>query len=206
MSSPTLTELVAAGRHTEETDGAVTFIYYNSLDEKTAWTMKKLDEAGVAYCTNKFSIFMGPFTLRPRTDARGCVPALLLKAAACCSAEDGEEPRVSVFEPEWLWGSELGIKDDGCDYDEERDCPTYKWSAAAMGIINDAISTIDGLRDPRQRGRGGFAGCGRLDGVPGTFPVGDSGHKNAAALDITEPLLPRGPTRDWDPIRDLKEY
>ena len=36
-----------------------------------------------------------------------------------------------------------------------------------------------------------FAGCGRYDGVPGTFPVGDRGHKGAAALELTEPLLPQ---------------
>ena len=79
---------------------------------------------------------------------------------------------MSVFEPEWLWGSILGIKQDGMEYDEEHDRTIYRWSAAAMRTINDAVTTLDGLRDPRQRGRPMFAGCGRYDGVPGTFPVG----------------------------------
>ena len=183
----------------DEADGSITFVYGNSLGkDKTAWAQKKLDELGVANCTNESGrgIFIGPFKLRPRTDPRGCLPALLIKAIACCSALPGEEPRVSVFEPEWLWGSMLDIKEDGMDYDEERDLPIYRWSATAMRTINDAITTLDGLRDPRQRGRPGFAGCGRLDGTPGTFPVGDRGHKGAAALELTEPLLPLDPVDD----------
>ena len=106
---------------------------------------------------------------------------------------------MSVFEPEWLWGSMLDIKEDGMDYDEERDLPIYRWSATAMRTINDAITTLDGLRDPRQRGRPGFAGCGRLDGTPGTFPVGHRGHKGAAALELTEPLLPQVDVRSTYP-------
>ena len=207
-AAPTLQEIVAAAMGPpidrerlavfDEADGSITFVYSNSLaKDKTPWAQKKLDELGVANCTNKYGIlFIGPFKLRPRTDPRGCFPALLIKAIACCSALPGEEPRVSVFEPEWLWGSMLDIKEDGMDYDEERDLPIYRWSAAAMRTINDAITTLDGLRDPRQRGRPGFAGCGRLDGTPGTFPVGDKGHKGAAALDLTEPLLPRDPVDD----------
>ena len=106
---------------------------------------------------------------------------------------------MSVFEPEWLWGSILGIKQDGMEYDEEHDRTIYRWSAAAMRTINDAVTTLDGLRDPRQRGRPMFAGCGRYDGVPGTFPVGDRGHKGAAALELTEPLLPQVDVRSTYP-------
>ena len=143
---------------------------------------KKLDELGVDHYISKHGIlFMGPFTLRPRTDPRGCIPASLLKTIACCSAKTGVEPRLTVNEPEWLWGSMLDIKEDGMDYDEERDLPIYRWSATAMRTINDAITTLDGLRDPRQRGRPGFAGCG----------LEWKHNEGAAALEVTEPLLPQ---------------
>ena len=52
--------------------------------------------------------------------------------------------------------------------------------------INDAITTLDGLRDPRQRGRPGFAGCG----------LEWKHNEGAAALEVTEPLLPRDPIDD----------
>ena len=55
-----------------------------------------------------------------------------------------------------------------------------------MRTINDAITTLDGLRDPRQRGRPGFAGCS----------LEWKHNEGAAALEVTEPLLPRDPVDD----------
>ena len=48
-----------------------------------------------------------------------------------------------------------------------------------------ASARLDGLRDPRQRGRPGFAGCG----------LEWKHNAGAAALEVTEPLLPREATR-----------
>ena len=83
-----------------------------------------------------------------------------------------------------------------------------------MAIINDAITTVDGSRDPRQRGKPGFAGCGqRFEGcdrvstasMTGTFHL-RTPWKTAAKLDVTKPLLPKERSRDWDTIYYFKEY
>ena len=80
------------------------------------------------------------------------------------------------------------------------------FGAAAEAIIDDAITTVDDLRDPRQRGRPSFAGCGRYDGTPGTFEVGDSAHKGCPELDMSGPLLPKSPFQHWDAMSVFKEY
>ena len=242
---PTLEELVDAkplgSRFLEESDGSLVWVNHIGPGQrspedraKTAWQMKCLKKAGIDYFTmwrmhadydkdhpddpRVDMIYSGPFILRPRSDPRGCVPASIFKALACHNALDGEEPVVTTYEAEWLFGHLVGVKLDICareyyqndeDSDDD-DCEEFlksdKFGAAAEAIIDDAITTVDDLRDPRQRGRPSFAGCGRYDGTPGTFEVGDSAHKGCPELDMSEPLLPKSPFRHWDAMDVFKEY
>ena len=79
-------------------------------------------------------------------------------------------------------------------------------SQEGMALLDDAITACDGLRDPRQRDRPTFAGCGRLDGVPGTFPTDGTANETAALLDVSEPLVLEAGGRTWDAHHYVKEW
>jgi hypothetical protein len=217
---PTLEELVDAkplgSRFLEESDGSLVWVHHHGPGgrspedrAKTVWQMKCLKKAGIDYFTmwrmhadydkehpddpRVSMIYSGPFVLRPRSDPRGCVPASLFNLLACYNALDGEEPVVTTYEAEWLFGHLVDVKQRGPP-------------SSAAAAIDDAITTVDDLRDPRQRGRPSWAGCGRLDGTPGTFEVGDSAHKGCPELDMSGPLLPKSPPRNWHADDVFKEY
>ena len=91
-------------------------MYSNSLaKDKTPWAQKKLDELGVANCTNKYGIlFIGPFKLRPRTDPRGCFPALLITGRIAVRLKPLSTVRVVLVKPSNLerdWDPEYDIKE-----------------------------------------------------------------------------------------------
>ena len=96
-----------------------------------------------------------------------------------CSALPDEEPRVRSSSL-----VALGLRLDARkadDYGPRRAPSYYRWSATAMRTINDGSLRSTAWRSAPGRDRPGFAGCGASDGVPGV-PVGDRGHKGAAAL------------------------
>lgn len=140
---PTLKELVETKQFAEEVDGTVQFIYYDSfggMREDKAWRMMKLEEAGIDFfeAPGGQMVYVGPFTLRPRTDiARGCVPADLLKARACLNTEAGDDPCVSVYEAEQLWGPMLDLKYQGAIFDDN-----------AGGMIPKHLGTVSVQRCP----------------------------------------------------------
>lgn len=216
---PTIEERVKDYRLLEEVDGALSWIDYRGPGGRTpemranaVWTLRKLEEAGIDYVARWAQgedgiqyiemIFHGPHILHP-----GCVPASIFKAEACFNALDGEEPVVTTYEAEAVFGGLRCSLLTSIGRDEYLGKADWITQSAARHIVREAVMTVDDLRDPRQRGKPVWAGCGRRDGTPGTFGIGDSAHKGCPILDITEPLVPKG---DRDPknwcLPDFKEW
>ena len=208
---PTIEERVGGYRMLEEVDGALSWLAYRGpggvtpeMRANAAWTLRKLEAAGIDHVAKWAEtadgvpyiqmIFHGPHILRP-----GCVPASLFIADACFHALDGEEPAVTTYEAESVFGELRCLLLTSIGEARYLGKADEMTRLAAGHIVREAVMIVDDLRDPRQRGRPVWAGCGRCDGTPGTFRIGDDAHKGCPILDFTKPLVPRGDRdpQDW---------